>query len=183
MPNYQQSRVYKLINSIDDQMYVGCTTRPLSQRKSKHRYEARRNPNRKVYAHFNTVGWENVRIILVELCPVNTKEQLLAREQHYIDLLQPTLNSNSSIDNCPHGRAQNRCADCGGSNMCEHGHQKNNCKICNAGKYVCFECDTSYTSKFNLSAHCRRQTHRDTCIRQYLEVFDYVLPESEIPMY
>lgn len=48
--------------------------------------------NRRVYNHLNQIGWVNVQIILIENHSCQTKEELNARERHWIDTLKPELN-------------------------------------------------------------------------------------------
>ncbi len=88
MPNYSNSKVYKIINSIDSKIYIGSTTVSLSLRLAKHKATAKKNPS-SVHRHFNTIGWDTARIILIESVECFNREQLLMREQHYIDLLKP----------------------------------------------------------------------------------------------
>jgi hypothetical protein len=98
MPNYANGKIYKLINSVDSQIYIGSTTQTLSKRKGGHKVSARKSVNQRVYAHLNSVGWDNVRIVLIEDVVCERKEQLCMREQHYIDLLRPSLNTINARD-------------------------------------------------------------------------------------
>jgi hypothetical protein len=41
--------------------------------------------NTKVYTHINSIGWDNVKIILVELCNCNSKDELKMKENEYIN--------------------------------------------------------------------------------------------------
>ena len=136
MPNYNNGKIYKLVNSVDNEIYIGSTCDSLSKRKYQHKAMAVKRPNIRVYQHLNTIGWENVRIILIESVQAFNKDQLRAREQHYIDLLKPTLNSQSAINNCPHGRQQSVCKPCGGSQICQHNRIRNQCKEC-GGSQIC----------------------------------------------
>jgi hypothetical protein len=72
-------------------IYIGSTTSTLSKRKGDHKSSAR-NRAYGVYTHLNTVGWENVQIVLIELFPCDSKIELEKRERHWIDLLKPALN-------------------------------------------------------------------------------------------
>jgi len=92
MVNYSNGRIYKLVNDVDDKIYVGSTTSRLSIRKCQHKTRAKRDPNIRVYKHLNEVGWEHVDIVLVENYECKTKEQLYARERHWIKELKPELN-------------------------------------------------------------------------------------------
>ena len=89
---YSNGKVYRLVNNVDNQEYVGSTTQTLIQRKGGHKRKAVVVPNRRVYQHLNNVGWDNVEIILIESYPCQTKEELNARERHWIDTLKPSLN-------------------------------------------------------------------------------------------
>lgn len=75
--------------------YVGSTTKTLEERLENHR-KACSNPNsiyRKVYEYINSFGFENVNIELIENVEFNDIEDLFKREQHYIDLINPEMNS------------------------------------------------------------------------------------------
>lgn len=40
----------------------------------------------------NEIGWNNVKIILIESYPCDNREELIKREQYWIDQLHPLLN-------------------------------------------------------------------------------------------
>ena len=87
MPNYRNSKIYKLIDITNDEcVYVGSTTNKyLSTRMALHRREYKTCPNRKVYKNIRqTCGIENVRIILIKNYPCDTIEELEAVEYEYI---------------------------------------------------------------------------------------------------
>lgn len=82
---YQSGKIYCIRNSIDDDIYIGSTCTPLSQRMVKHRSEAKRRPNvMPLYAKMNEHGIEHFYIELLEDCPCETKEQLNKREGELI---------------------------------------------------------------------------------------------------
>jgi group I intron endonuclease len=97
MVNYQNGKIYKIINDINDEIYIGSTTKLLCQRLTQHRSDSRKNINRKLFKFVReNGGWRNFRIILIEFHVCDTKAELLRREQYHIDLLRPTLNSNNA---------------------------------------------------------------------------------------
>ena len=183
---YRNSKIYKLVNSVDNRIYVGSTVNSLSRRKSGHRTASIKQPTRPVYAHLNSVGWEHVSIILIENYVCSTKDELRAREQYYIDLLNPSLNKIAAIDNCPHGKQRNRCISCGGVGMCEHGRQRHGCIPC-GGSQICehkkmrldcddcsgVECDFCGTShpKGYINKHNRTEKHKKNYDAEFLRVF------------
>jgi hypothetical protein len=134
---YHNSKIYKLVNTADTRIYVGSTCLPLSKRLWDHKLSARHNPARKVYEALNTVGWENVRIVQIEAFRCENKQELVAREQYFIDLLRPSLNMvASSGQRCEHGRVRCLCKECGGVSICEHGIRIAKCKEC-GGSQIC----------------------------------------------
>jgi hypothetical protein len=136
MVNYGQAKIYKLVNDVDDKIYVGSTCNPLHKRKQAHKATAKKISNRTVYQHLNAIGWDNVRIVLIEALECKNKDEVRAREQHHIDLLKPELNTFSAIDDCPHGKRKNQCVECHGAGICIHNKQKHQCKIC-GGSQIC----------------------------------------------
>ena len=92
MVNYQNGKIYKLVNNVDDEIYVGSTCNPLYKRKGSHKSSAKIHPNIKVYNHLNEVGWENVEIVLIENFSCDLKDELHRRERYWIDTLKPSLN-------------------------------------------------------------------------------------------
>jgi hypothetical protein len=91
---YASSKIYKIVNDIDDDIYIGSTTKnALSNRMSQHRTAARLNKqNGKLYQTMRGSGIEHFSIILIENDPCNSRDELRAREHHWIKELVPTLN-------------------------------------------------------------------------------------------
>ena len=92
MPNYQLSKIYKIVplNSEDDSdIYIGSTTKnTLAERMAEHRSKYRHwlEGISKVssFRLFDKYGLENCYIFLIEEYPCNTKDELRAREGHFI---------------------------------------------------------------------------------------------------
>ena len=180
MTNYSNSKVYKLVNSIDRKIYVGSTTQPLSQRLSEHKRDAKRR-SYYVYQHLNKIGWDTVRIILIETVNCFNKEQLTQREQHYIDLLKPALNKQAAYVNCPHGRIHSKCKECHGAGICPHNIEKATCKICggaaicehNMRKSQCIKCGGS-----NICKHNKQKLFCKICSPKYCQFCDITLSKG-----
>ena len=92
MVNYANGQIYKLVNNVDDEIYIGSTCGTLRLRKSSHKSLARKDTERRVYKHLNEIGWDNVDIILIEACDCQNKDELHRRERYWIDTLNPSLN-------------------------------------------------------------------------------------------
>ncbi len=93
MPDYSQGKIYKLINNVNNRIYIGSTIQSLSKRLHNHKLSAVKNKYQKVYMILNKVGWKNIKIRLIEVANVETKEELLRCEQYFIDLYKPSLNT------------------------------------------------------------------------------------------
>lgn len=96
MPNYQNGKIYKLISEQTDDLYVGSTTKPrLSSRLAEHRYDFVRNAGNTSKA---LMQYDDVKIILLEGFPCNTKDELRARENLWQQQLKNhAVNNNLAI--------------------------------------------------------------------------------------
>ena len=91
--NYQEGKIYKIYNTINDDIYVGSTTRKLSERMAEHRRLINsRYIQFPIYKAFREHGVDNFFIELIEKCPCNDKEELHKKEGEYIRGLKPSLN-------------------------------------------------------------------------------------------
>ncbi len=89
--NYENGKIYKLVNNCDECFYVGSTTQILHRRLGYHKVAAKKRPECSLYFHLNNIGWKNVKIILIEYYPCKNKEELDAREYYYKQKLDPHL--------------------------------------------------------------------------------------------
>ena len=94
MPNYQEGKIYKIYNTINDDFYVGSTTQKLCERMREHRSNSRSNKleNMLIYKAFGELGVEKFYIELIEKCPCNDKDELRKKEGEWIRQLKPSLN-------------------------------------------------------------------------------------------
>lgn len=92
MNRYLNGKIYRLVNNIDQEFYVGSCCCPLAKRKNQHKSKAKTHSSRQIYKHINKIGWDNVEIILIEEVPCENKMELLRRERYWIETLKPTLN-------------------------------------------------------------------------------------------
>jgi hypothetical protein len=80
--------IYKIINNIDSKIYVGSAVY-YSKRIDLHLYRLRRNKHHSSYLQnsFNKYGESNFKFEIIE--EVDCKENLIKREQYYLDLYKP----------------------------------------------------------------------------------------------
>ena len=93
MVNYNNGKIYKIEPIYDHDegdIYIGSTTKQyLSQRLDTHRsnYKKWKNGNYnkvQVFEIFDKYGVSNCQIVLIETVNAESKDELLAREKHYI---------------------------------------------------------------------------------------------------
>jgi len=97
----KKGKIYKLYCD-DGHYYYGSTIHKyLSARLSIHREDSKNKYlNSKVYKHINSIGWDRVKIILVEEFDYTTRDDMKRRENKYIveSLSDPLcLNHNRAI--------------------------------------------------------------------------------------
>ena len=157
MKVYKIGRVYKIINSVDDLIYVGATGDTLSRRMSGHKTKEKRGSSSPIYTHMRLLGVDKFSIILIEQLIDCNKEQLKAREDYFIkelDTVNNGLNGRyEDLGICSHNKDRRTCVPCKGSQVCIHSKIKQRCKECNGNKYKCVPCGKVYCCKFNLKEH------------------------------
>lgn len=90
MVNYNDSKIYKLVSFQTEKCYVGSTTQSLGIRKASHKCDYKRwlNGNRQhKITSFEIVKYDDCDAILIENYSCNNKEELHARERHWIEKL------------------------------------------------------------------------------------------------
>lgn len=92
---YSNAKIYKLVNDLNDNIYIGSTCNTLPYRLGGHKTNAKNNPERFVYKQIEEIGgFEHIKIILIEHHPCNSKEELEQRERYWIEELKPVWNKN-----------------------------------------------------------------------------------------
>ena len=93
-------QIYKLVckDKYISEIYIGSTNCTLNERFSKHKYECnnkkRTKYNYKIYRFIRENGnIQNWEIIGLETFDIDDKKKQLIKEQYYINLLQPQLNT------------------------------------------------------------------------------------------
>ena len=85
MVNYQKSKIYKIISPHTDKCYVGSTTKDrLSNRLAGHRSDLKTGI---AITSKYILELGDYEIVLLELYPCNSKDELHARERYYIEAL------------------------------------------------------------------------------------------------
>jgi len=100
MNKFNNGKIYKIVNDINDECYIGSTCNSLVWRWNMHKTYAKCSElaKTKFYKYINEIGIEHFKIELFEEYPCENKEQLLKREGYFINLYG-TLNHNSAGNN------------------------------------------------------------------------------------
>ena len=85
-----KSGIYKIENKVNGKVYVGSSCN-IKERWQKHRALLRygKHQNSHLQAAWSKYGEDNFVFSIIELCPI---DQLLSREQYFIDCLSPAYN-------------------------------------------------------------------------------------------
>jgi hypothetical protein len=88
--NYNLGKVYKIVDYTNNNCYIGSTCEPiLARRLAGHvsKYRSYLNGKANNVTSFEIIKNGNYNILLIEEYPCETKDQLLAREGHYIETM------------------------------------------------------------------------------------------------
>ena len=75
MPNYKNGKIYKIVNDIDDFIYIGSTCLALIMWMIYHRKRAKNSNNANLYKHMVKIGIFCFKIILIRNVSCNNKEE------------------------------------------------------------------------------------------------------------
>ena len=92
MPNYQNGKIYKIVNTEGTLTYIGSTCQSLAMRKAKHHnnYKCWKNGKTNYVTSFKIFDDDEFgcQIILLEAFPCDTKIELEKRERFYIETIE-----------------------------------------------------------------------------------------------
>ena len=98
MNKYEKGKIYKIVNTIDDMIYIGSTVTNLSDRMGNHRSKAKMaHKNSKLYTHIKNLGVEHFKILLIKSFNCNNKDELEAEEYNEINIADKSKLLNENI--------------------------------------------------------------------------------------
>jgi len=86
---YTRGKIYKIVSDKSENIYIGSTTEPtLARRMAGHRanFKDWKNGKRAYVTSYSLLEHGDAQIILIELCSCKSKDELLSRERHYIEM-------------------------------------------------------------------------------------------------
>jgi hypothetical protein len=91
--------VYKIVNDVNDNIYIGSTTQTLAQRMGGHRRMSKqvKYKTSKIYQAFDEIGVDHFNIILIEEVDVPDKQHLKMVEDNCITQFDSKLNGYNGI--------------------------------------------------------------------------------------
>ena len=112
MPDYSNAKIYKVVNSINDKVYIGSTTRTLAQRMGDHRKCAKGDRSR-FYKAMRWHGVANFRIEIIRSFPCANVIELEKEEYRVIKkmLRRDVKLYNSLIDGKHTARTRKQMGD------------------------------------------------------------------------
>ena len=97
MVNYNNSKIYKIVDNTNNNIYIGSTTKKyLSTRLSEHKSKYKRfleGKSKSGFTSFDIIKNNDYDIILLELVICNSKCELHKKERYYIETLD-CINNN-----------------------------------------------------------------------------------------
>jgi len=82
--SFPNASVY-ILECVDGYYYIGSTINDPRYRLNNHKQDCKKFPERFVYSHINNIGWENVGLRIIENFPCDTKGELIAKEDEFIN--------------------------------------------------------------------------------------------------
>lgn len=106
MNDINVSTVYCILNIPTGKKYIGSTTR-FGSRKRQHKYELRRgiHPSKSMQEDWSIYGEDSFQFFELEKVYTFDRDELFAREQHWMDLYLPEYNGNPLAGNWFHESA------------------------------------------------------------------------------
>ena len=161
------SIVYKIVNDVDDLIYIGSTNQILCKRMSDHRQLALKGRDIKLYNHMREVGAEHFKILCVREYKDISKERLRYKEDKYIkrfDTVKKGLNTYHAFGStCEHKVSRNRCKECKGYQICSHDKLKYDCRDCGGQRFCHHNIQTKTCRECKGSCICPHNKLKQTC--------------------
>ena len=158
---YQNGKIYKIVDVGYNKCYFGSTCEELSQRMARHRHRYQSYLNNagfcaSVLTLFDEYGVESCKIELVENYPCSKKEELLQREGYYIQ-------NNKCLNKRVAGRTQKEYQEQNAERMKEtkqewYGNNKEQILEKQSQRYIC--CCGAIIRTSGKAEHERTNKHR-----------------------
>ncbi len=120
MVNYQEGKIYRIVNDVNDYQYIGSTAQKyLSSRMTTHCFASKTNGS-PFYTAMRDIGVKCFKILLVKSFPCNSKLELEAEEFKIMDKLKNkgVHLYNSTINRQPSNSTKQKIGDANRNRGC-----------------------------------------------------------------
>jgi prophage antirepressor-like protein len=143
-----RSFVYRIINDVDDEVYIGSTTQKIGQRFRDHKKDSHRGSTMKLHQKMRDIGIKHFKIEMLDMVDYDDIEELRKMEQQCITVYRPSLNTNRA-----HSSEEERKK--------YESNRKKKWQKKNEYKYRCDACSYHTSNKEHYNYHCNSQKHKD----------------------
>ena len=95
---YTNGKIYQITNNLNDMIYIGSTCLPLRKRWYNHKKDMNNRdmtrPPRRLFQLAEQIGWNEMRIVLIEAYPCNSSDELRRREEFHLKQVPSHLRLN-----------------------------------------------------------------------------------------
>jgi predicted GIY-YIG superfamily endonuclease len=134
------ARIYKITNTINNDIYIGSTKNALRIRLQQHRAKQKQVKNsfrNGLYCMMNEYDSNHFHIELIEEIECLNKREQTEHEQRIINQYKPVLNKKRAYGiKCEHNKNNSICKICKGGHICIHNRTRSRCKLCK-GSQIC----------------------------------------------
>ena len=83
---YTNGKIYQITNNLNDMIYIGSTCLPLRKRWYNHKNEMNygKGSTRRLFQMAAQIGWDEMRIVLVESYSCDSSDELRRREEYHL---------------------------------------------------------------------------------------------------
>jgi hypothetical protein len=88
-------KIYKLVNDVNDEVYIGSTKQPLYKRLDGHKHQSKKGKS-KISTHIRDIGAGHFKIVLIQEYECKSREELNKYEDEWMrkyDAVENGLNS------------------------------------------------------------------------------------------
>lgn len=109
METYKNGKIYKIVNTIDDMIYIGSTVTRLCDRMGSHRRNSKNeNKYSKLYIHMKNIGIEHFKILLIKSFSCNNKDELECEEFNEMNNVDKEFLLNENVIYKKHSENHNK---------------------------------------------------------------------------
>ena len=162
MSNYQQGKIYQIVSSQTDRVYIGSTCQLfLCDRLDQHKNYFKRYQEQTYHyiASFEILKFDDARIALIEYLPCNSKEELQSRETHWMNEFRDKTVNPIAVIESPKNKYNKQY-------MKEYNKQYNK----NQPDFDCLVCNCSCLGR-NKQNHLRSKKHIDNQLDYDFAIF------------